>query len=264
MSTAVACLRPELQCAAVRVADGLALEQRLATDVTLGTASGAVHLWRPLDRAMVVPRRLTQEPAFARASEELRQRGYPVLTRASGGDIVPQVPGMLNIAIGYAVAPVRQHGFGVESAYRFLCEPVIDWLREQHLGVSISTGAVAGALCDGRFNVVAEQRKIAGTAQRWGRSKANDDRIVFGHAMLFLDVDIDPLIDAVNTFYRICGIDRCCEASSHVTLRRLRCDARLAGTPGDGLQLVRLYERYSRALRAFNDDFRCATSFAVE
>lgn len=237
----------------VGVAGGLALEHALAAEVLSGTRSSAGRFWRPADRAVVVPRRLTRQPGFGAASEALDSLGYPIVVRESGGDIVPQVPGMLNIAIGYVVPDPSRQRFGIEAAYSVLCEPVVEWLRDQDWVVDVGTGPVDASICDGRFNVVVNGRKLAGTAQRWCR-KGSGRWVVFAHAMLFMDVELDALVDVVNTFYRICGIGRHCRTASHTTFQRLERESGCIDPPPWHAQLPDLLDRYHERLSAFDHE----------
>ncbi|EOQ81598.1 hypothetical protein K652_06408 [Pseudomonas aeruginosa VRFPA02] len=104
---------------------------------------------------------------FAPASAAVAERGWPVLLRDTGGEPVPQSPGVLNIALSYALGPGDNEQTRIETAYLRLCQPICDWLRER--GLDAGVGAVAGSFCDGRYNVTLDGRKLAGTAQRWRR-----------------------------------------------------------------------------------------------
>ncbi|CRX29231.1 Lipoate-protein ligase A [Pseudomonas aeruginosa] len=94
---------------------------------------------------------------------------------------MPQSPGVLNIALSYALGPGDNEQTRIETAYLRLCQPICDWLRER--GLDAGVGAVAGSFCDGRYNVTLDGRKLAGTAQRWRRNGAGRP-VVLAHAAL--------------------------------------------------------------------------------
>lgn len=152
------------------VQDGLDAERALLDEVCGGAREHGLLLWQPCDRALVMPRRMERLEGFAPASAAVAERGWPVLLRDTGGEPVPQSPGVLNIALSYALGPGDNEQTRIETAYLRLCQPICDWLRER--GLDAGVGAVAGSFCDGRYNVTLDGRKLAGTAQRWRRNGA--------------------------------------------------------------------------------------------
>ena len=98
----------------------------------------------------------------------------------------------------------------LEALSEALCEPVRRALSA--LGVHTEYGDVPGSFCDGRFNLVAKGRKIAGTSQRWRGGLAPTHRPgghVVAHMILFVQADMVEATHAVNRFYeRAGGIDR--------------------------------------------------------
>ncbi len=204
------------------VVEGLALERALLGEVAAGEIAAEARIWCSSDRALVVPRSVAKGRRFARASAMLERLGYPVVVRESGGDVVPQAPGVCNVAVAFS-APAWPRGqrMGVSAAYEVLCTPLTWWLRRQ--GVAADVGPVPGAFCDGRFNVTIGEKKVAGTAQRW-RQTSRGGQVVLAHAALMVDVDIDELVTVTNTFYRLCGIDRQCRGASHTTFASALAD----------------------------------------
>ncbi|MBW6246843.1 lipoate--protein ligase family protein, partial [Pseudomonas aeruginosa] len=161
------------------VQDGLDAERALLDEVCGGAREHGLLLWQPCDRALVMPRRMERLEGFAPASAAVAERGWPVLLRDTGGEPVPQSPGVLNIALSYALGPGDNEQTRIETAYLRLCQPICDWLRER--GLDAGVGAVAGSFCDGRYNVTLDGRKLAGTAQRWRRNGAGRP-VVLAHA----------------------------------------------------------------------------------
>ncbi|MDF2641080.1 MAG: hypothetical protein K0R45_352, partial [Pseudomonas sp.] len=84
------------------VEKGLQAEQDLMASVCAGDAEHGLLFWRPTDRALVMPRRMSRLPGFIEASETLADSGWPILLRETGGEPVPQSSATVNIALVYA------------------------------------------------------------------------------------------------------------------------------------------------------------------
>ncbi|MEE4695558.1 lipoate--protein ligase family protein [Pseudomonas alliivorans] len=198
------------------VEKGLQAEQDLLAAVCAGEAEHGVLFWRPNDQALVMPRRLSRLPGFVEASETLADNGWPILLRETGGEPVPQSSATVNIALVYAQPSTDLDRDRIETAYRRLCQPILDTLNE--LGGQASLGEVAGAFCDGRFNVNLDGRKMVGTAQRWRQSQGGARPVVLAHAALLMDDERVPMVAAVNRFNLICELDARVRAESHIAL----------------------------------------------
>ena len=196
---------------------GLKAEQDLLASVCAGDSDFALLMWRPMDRALVMPRRMSRLPGFAEASETLADSGWPILLRETGGEPVPQSSATVNIALVYAQPESDADRDRIEIAYRRLCQPILDVLNE--LGGAASLGEVEGAFCDGRFNVNLDGRKMVGTAQRWRQSQGGSRPVVLAHGALLVDNQRHEMVAAVNRFNEICEIDQQVLADSHIALR---------------------------------------------
>lgn len=226
-----------LQLLETCVEAGLKAEQDLLASVCDGHADSGLLFWRPIDRALVMPRRLSRLPGFTEASETLADSGWPVLLRESGGEPVPQSSSTVNVALVYVQPGTDLDRDRIENAYMRLCQPILDTLGE--LGGAASLGEVEGAFCDGRFNVNLNTRKMVGTAQRWRQSQGGKRPVVLAHAAMLLDDERVAMVNAVNRFNETCELDQRCKAESHIALHEL-FDA-----PDF---LTRLRERYERLL----------------
>jgi len=198
------------------VAAGLQAEQDLLASVCAGDAEYGLLLWRPVDRALVMPRRMSRLAGFEHATEVLAASGWPILLRESGGEPVPQSPAVVNIALVYAQPQHDNDRDRIEKAYSRLCQPICDVLTE--LGGAASLGEVDGAFCDGRFNVNLDGRKMVGTAQRWRQSQGGRRPVVLAHGALLLDNEREQMVEAVNRFNQICDQEQRVRASSHIAL----------------------------------------------
>ena len=198
---------------------GLAAEQDLLASVCAGDADYGLLFWRPNDNALVMPRRLSRLAGFSDASETLSDIGWPVLLRESGGEPVPQSPSTVNVALVYVQPKSDPDRDRIENAYMRLCQPMLDVLGE--LGGAASLGEVAGAFCDGRFNVNLNGRKMVGTAQRWRQSQGGQRPVVLAHGAMLLHNERVEMVNAVNRFNQMCELEQRCSADSHIALHEL-------------------------------------------
>lgn len=151
-------------------------------------------------------------------------QGWPVHLRKSGGTTVFHSPEVLCVTFLFEG---RGDGFGIDRAYRHFTTHIINALKR--LGVVASTGEAPGAPCDGRFNILVEGRKLAGTAMR---TRNVADRIcVLGHAAILVGPWFAEGLVAVEAFEREMGLQVSYPATSSVCLEELigpSASARLA------------------------------------
>jgi lipoate-protein ligase A len=198
---------------------GLQAEQDLLAAVCQGEQEASVLFWRPIDHALVMPRRMSRLEHFEMACAELAIAGWPVLLRETGGEPVPQSPAVVNVALVY-VAPRSEGDHGrIEQAYQRLCDPLCQVLREW--GGLASVGEIDGAFCDGRYNVNLNGRKLVGTAQRWRQGLGGKRPVVLVHGALLLDNERESMVAAVNRFNECCELDQRCLADSHIALHEV-------------------------------------------
>ena len=189
-------------------------EAGVVRDVDLGraVANGAAPTFRLWENypALVVSRHDMRLPHIASVVEQLGNAGWPVLARETGGSAVAMGPGMLNLSLVLPRSLVTgASGYAMDTVYHLLCEPIQQALLT--LGIPTQFASVPGAFCDGRFNLVAGGKKIAGTAQASRANIAtignNKEGYVLAHACLLVDIDTRRLTDIVNRFYEIAGSD---------------------------------------------------------
>lgn len=201
------------------VAAGLQAEQDLLAAVCRGERDHGLLFWRPTDRALVMPRRMSQLKGFETASAELATSGWPVLLRETGGEPVPQSSAVINVALIYTAPRSEGDRDRIEIAYKRLCEPLCEVLTGW--GGTASVGEIEGAFCDGRYNVNLNGRKLVGTAQRWRQGQGGKRPVVLVHGALLLDNERESMVAAVNRFNEHCGLEQRCLAQSHIALHEV-------------------------------------------
>lgn len=170
-------------------ADGIAREAAL-----LQLGRPALLLWRADENAIVVPMALARRPGFDGAASSAAANGWAVTTRSSGGGMVPQGPGTLNLAM---IVPCPD-GFTTDDGYRLICGTIEEALTR--FEIASTTGACASAFCDGAWNVLAQGRKLAGTAQRWRATPTG--RVALIHAAILIRMPDDALWPVLQSLYQ--------------------------------------------------------------
>ena len=173
---------------------------------------------------IVVPRSYQQgRPTFQTACHTLAAAGLNVHVRLSGGGVVPQAAGVVNLHLGY-MADTPNPLLAAEAHYQALCGLLADLF--EHFGIRTSAQTVQGSFCDGRYNLAVDGRKIAGTAQHWQRDKSTPNRYrVLSHAVV-LAADPAMLTERANRFEQALGSDTRYRADKTTSLLEL------AGTGG--------------------------------
>jgi lipoate-protein ligase A len=176
-------------------------------------------------QGLVVPRTYQRFAGFAKACANFAARGWPITVRQSGGGIVPQGPGIVNLSLAYPLeGKPLDHS---DEAYLLICR-LIGQALEEH-GVTAQPQAVEGSFCDGRYNMAVvsdkQARKIAGTAQLWRRHRSaalqEYRQVVLVHALILASADVDMVTMQANSFELALGNDRHYTPDSTVTLARL-------------------------------------------
>ncbi len=205
--------------------DALHAEQALLAQASTGR--WLAHLWQaPV--SLVVPRSYLRHAQLEAARSAFAARGCPVWLRLSGGGLVPQGPGILNLSLAY---PVRGGaGTHSEAVYLHLCEVLAGALGA--LGLQTHWQAVDGSFCDGRFNLAwgppGQARKMAGTAQYWRRVAGAEDpslHVVLAHAVLLVSADPEAINRRANDFEDAIGSGRHYRADRVVSVAQALLEA---------------------------------------
>ncbi|MEH6471119.1 MAG: hypothetical protein V7752_07705 [Halopseudomonas sp.] len=229
--------------------EGLQQELELLELVANNRLEHGFRIWR-CRRAMVVPASISRNPGFERASRVLEEKGWPVIIRKTGGDLVPQSPGLLNVSL---VFRQRRSKGSIDASYQALCRPLIAAFKS--LGIDAYCASVPGAFCDGDYNLVVDGQKLAGTAQRWRRiassGDGNGDSAVLVHAVILCRDELPELWGISNDFYRHCGIERYVEYTKHVSVSELLSEPK---TISDQTLMSRLFQVISEKIKLHFDE----------
>ena len=178
---------------------------------------------------LVAPLSYRRHAQLEAACAASKARGLPVRLRRSGGGVVPQGPGILNITLAYPCAGAV--GDMAERVYAHLCQLITNALTR--LGIAAFPCSVQGSFCDGRFNLAVSHRgstrKIAGTAQYWRRG--NGRQAVLAHALLIVDADPLHLSAQANQFEAALESGRHYDANAMTSVAQCWSDAH----PGSAL-----------------------------
>ncbi|NYT86811.1 lipoyl protein ligase domain-containing protein [Pollutimonas harenae] len=185
------------------------------------------------EQGLVVPRTYRRYVDFEHACQQSEQAGWPVTVRHSGGGIVPQGPGIINLSLAYSV-----HGKPLDhsdAAYQLICNIISTAL--QAFGIASHPQAVEGSFCDGRYNLAVgegtQARKIAGTAQMWRRhptaASGSNHQIVLVHALILAQANMRELCTLANHFEQMLGSNKCYDSERVASLHAIS-DYRESGT----------------------------------
>jgi lipoate-protein ligase A len=168
-----------------------------------GQGQPVASVWQSR-QSLVVPRTYANRPEFDTACGVFAAKGWPVSVRLSGGGIVPQGPGIINVSLAYEVqGKPMDH---TADAYLKLCAIISDALS--HWQIDAYPAAVQGSFCDGRYNLALgadnDLQKVAGTAQVWRRSPRHqpdsERHCVLVHALVLAAVDTVLVTQVANDF----------------------------------------------------------------
>ncbi len=191
----------------IDIQSALDREMDLLAEAAKAPSRPRIWFWQS-QQALVAPRKLSVKAGFAEAQSELAKLGWPVHIRATGGDVTPQGPGVVNVTLVFTPNGPPD----LQKNYDRLCSPI-----EQCLGEQASRGWNPGAFCDGEYNVQWQGKKFAGTAQRL--RKSSDGRSsVLAHALMLMAPPKPAAIDALNLFLDLMDEPRQIEPECHTGL----------------------------------------------
>ena len=195
------------------------------------TSGPTACIWES-SQGLVVPRTYQRHANFAASCTSFAAQGWPVTVRQSGGGIVPQGPGIINLSMAYAVrGKPLDHS---DDAYLLICHVIAEALRG--FGIASHPQPVEGSFCDGRYNLAVgrgtDAKKIAGTAQLWrrhaGTTAADAKQIVLVHGLILAQVDCAALTMLANGFEQALGTEKRYSSDRIASLHNLA----ITGDPG--------------------------------
>ncbi|WP_299199428.1 lipoate--protein ligase family protein [uncultured Amphritea sp.] len=205
----------------VDITHGLELEQQLLDRVLSGQVQCGYALWRS-QQALVVPKSATNRSNFQAASDYCAAQGWPVVIRSTGGELTPQSEGFINLTMAIKC---KKGQMSIRDSYLVICNAILGWLSDN--GIQGRCSSIEGAFCDGDFNVVVGEQKIAGTAQRWKKitnplaSTDGSDTALLMHAVILCDGDLAAMWNISNQFYEKCQLTPFIVEGKHISLAQL-------------------------------------------
>ncbi len=182
-------------------------------------AGPAASIWEA-PQGLVVPRTYRRHESFDAVCAQFANDSWPITVRLSGGGVVPQGPGIVNLSLAYAIdGPPLQHS---DQAYRLICTLIQNALKP--CGIESRIQAVEGSFCDGRYNLAwgaqDSAKKVVGTAQLWRRVRLEhaNTQVVLVHALLLVNVDVHVLTDRANQLEQQLGSDKRYDATRIASL----------------------------------------------
>ncbi|MHB1954645.1 MAG: lipoyl protein ligase domain-containing protein [Sulfobacillus sp.] len=181
--------------------------------VEQGTA--VIRIWQS-DPGLVVGQSDLKLAGWAEALGKMERAGWPVSVRQTGGTAVPQGPGILNLSLIWP----EPGDLTSDEVFHALMTPVQQALHS--MGILTRPGAAPGAICDGRYNLLAGRQKIAGTAQAWRsiRHEGARHRYILGHLVLFVACFDVNLTEVANQFYGYAGGQAHYDADTLTTVQK--------------------------------------------
>jgi len=150
------------------LADAYAWESARLSAMREGKASPTWYGWVP-QRSLSISRSEARRIGLDRLTHSEPPITEHVAIRPTGGTVVPQGPGTLNLTLftHHAKHP------GIRPFYDRLCAALQQGFAT--IGIPTAIGPCAGSFCDGDYNLLHEGKKLVGTAQRWATGPTNPD-----------------------------------------------------------------------------------------
>lgn len=171
--------------------DQFLLEQHFEENI-----SATIRIWQN-HPCLVLSKRDLRHCHNSDALQHFDEKGVPLFARSSGGTVVPHGPNVLNISLVFSE---KEHKISLTNSYLILCGFVRDVLNG--IGLNAKTGNVAGAFCDGEYNLVINDRKIGGTAQRI-KKRRNGEKVFLAHMSLLIGGDVNKIIQLISNYYDV-------------------------------------------------------------
>lgn len=159
-------------------AEHLALDDA-AIEACAAGGGPSIRFWSPSDRCLVFPPMFKARLDNPEIPAYLAAAGWSAVRRRTGGGMVPQGPGMLNVSL---VLSAGMDTLSVQAGYHAVGDPIRAALAT--LGIETGFGEVAASFCDGRFNLGVRGRKICGLSQWRGAARGERAAVLLAHGVI--------------------------------------------------------------------------------
>lgn len=174
------------------------IDELLLESIDNAQHQAVIRIWSN-SPSLVVSRREQHWSGFTAAAERLKSLGHDMVLRRTGGTAVVHSPQVLNFTLCYHLPAASL--FSVNASYRLLNRQLIRFLDS--IGIAATEGEIAGAYCPGRFDIVSDGRKLAGTAQRVKRMASGQN--VLSHLSLNVCNALSRQDELIDQYYADCG-----------------------------------------------------------
>ncbi|AMV12562.1 MULTISPECIES: lipoate--protein ligase family protein [Geobacillus] len=137
-----------------------AIDDALCTAVGAGQSDAVVRTWVH-ENTVVLGAADTKLPYIDEAISFLRQEGYRVVVRNSGGLAVVLDSGVLNISL---IFPETKNTIAIEQGYEAMYALMAAMLASY--GARVEAGEIVGSYCPGSYDLSIGGKKFAGISQR--------------------------------------------------------------------------------------------------
>ncbi|MGX7075119.1 lipoate--protein ligase family protein [Globicatella sanguinis] len=124
-------------------------------------AKGIIHFYRLNYPTIILGPKDTRLKALPEGIAHLNWAGFATHLRAHGGLAVVSDPGIINISF---ISNLKEYPLTIDEGY----EQMIRWLKEalSPMGLKVESYEVPDSYCPGTYDIVIQQQKIGGIAQR--------------------------------------------------------------------------------------------------
>jgi octanoyl-[GcvH]:protein N-octanoyltransferase len=195
----------------ISVAKVFEKETQLIAQIQSGALKQCLMLWQAKEATLVLPAGQKWLESD-KLKDHLLANDWLLYSRKTGGNPVPQCPGIINISHIYLWS--NDTPYSITQAYKNLCTVLHAFFLQ--FNVVSQAHATAFSYCDGDYNINIKGKKIVGTAQRVILKKGGG-KIVLAQAFILIDVLLDEIIKPVNLCYQLSNKAERVKAQVHTT-----------------------------------------------
>lgn len=150
----------ELQTDALASLASFAIDDTICETVGRNESHPTIRYWQ-YDKTVVLGFQDTKLPNLEEGITYLKDQGYNVIVRNSGGLAVVLDEGILNLSI---ILSESSHKIEITSGYELMFSIIKSMFADFNL--EIKTGEISGSYCPGSYDVSINGKKFAGISQR--------------------------------------------------------------------------------------------------